>query len=640
MTFRRRLTIFFLLIVVLPMIALAVVVTELSGESRTGKADARLAAGLEAALSLQEAELDQSARAARELAREDALASALRTGANDRIRAVTRRLRAEHEVSSLSVHGRGGSELAETGSDEPVAVTEVTLRSRDGALGAVRASTISADEYAARVRELTGEHAAVLIGGRPAASTLKLADSTVPRTEEASTVDPPGGGDELRVATVPLGGPDSGLRLALFGPIDTAGFATTRPVVAGLLIAFFALALALIVMLVRSLQGQIGAMLGAARRIGGGDFSRELPVEGRDEMAGLASEFNKMSDRLAEQMSELREQRAELEQSIRRIGEAFAHGLDREALLDLVAETALAACEAESARIVLTGRARFEAEAGTVADGEVGDALRAVESAAIHGRESEKAIGDAHALARPLTGIDETQSRLGVMSIARHGPPFDSGQRELFRYLAGQAAVSVENIDLHEVVSEQAITDELTGLSNPRRFRGLIEKEASRAERFGHPLSLLILDIDDFKQFNDTYGHLQGDEVLRTMGRILLEESRGVDEPARYGGEEFVLALPETGTDGALEVAERIRARVEAVRIPLVDGSGALRVTASLGVATMPDSARDVRGLIAAADAALYRAKGAGKNRSEQAAASEEPSWVGAAQGEPAERRT
>jgi diguanylate cyclase (GGDEF)-like protein len=641
MTFRRRLTIFFLLIVVLPIIALAVVVTELSGESRTGKADARLAAGLEAALSLQEAELDRSARAARELAREDALATALRTRAEDRIRAVTRRLYSEHELSSLSVHGRGGNELAETGSGEPVAVTEVTLRSRDGALGAARASTISAGEYAERVWELTGEHAAVLIDGRPAASTIELSGSTVPRTDEAATVDPPGGEDDLRVATVPLGGAAPGLRLALFGPIDTAGFATTRPVVAGLLIAFFALALVLIVMLVRSLQGQIGAMLGAARRIGDGDFSRELPVEGRDEMAGLASEFNKMSDRLAQQMSELREQRAELEQSIRRIGEAFAHGLDREALLDLVAETARAACEAESARIVLTGRARFEAEAGTVADGDVGAALRAVERAAMHeGRESEHAVGDAHALARPLTGIDTSQSRLGVIAIARHGPRFDSGQRELFGYLAGQASVSVENIDLHEVVSEQAITDELTGLSNPRRFRGLIEKEASRAERFGHPLSLLILDIDDFKQVNDTYGHLQGDEVLRTMGRILLEESRGVDEPARYGGEEFVLALPETGTDGALEVAERVRARVEAVRIPLVDGSGAIRVTASLGVATMPDSTREVRGLIAAADAALYRAKGAGKNRAEQAAASDEPSWAGAAQGEPAERRT
>ena len=94
------------------------------------------------------------------------------------------------------------------------------------------------------------------------------------------------------------------------------------------------------------------------------------------------------------------------------------------------------------------------------------------------------------------------------------------------------------------------MTDELTGLSNNRRFRELISKEAARAERFGHELSLIMLDIDDFKQINDTYGHLQGDEVLRMVGRVLHLESRGVDEPARYGGEEFAVALPETGLDG------------------------------------------------------------------------------------------
>jgi diguanylate cyclase (GGDEF)-like protein len=347
-----------------------------------------------------------------------------------------------------------------------------------------------------------------------------------------------------------------------------------------------------------------------------------------------------MSDRLAAQMAELRRQRAELERSIRRIGEAFAHGLDRDALLDIVAETALAACEAESCRIVLAGRRRIEAEAG-VADGALGEALRAAERAALRGGdESEAGEGDVRAIARPLTGIHDPERSLGAMSIARQGTPFDSGQRELFRYLVGQAAVSVENIDLHEVVSEQAITDELTGLSNQRRFRELIGKEAARAERFGHALSLLILDIDDFKQVNDTYGHLQGDEVLRTIGAILLDESRGVDEAARYGGEEFVLALPETGPEGALEAAERVRTRVEAAQVSRLDGPGAIRITASVGVASMPGAARDVRTLIAAADAALYRAKGAGKNRSEQAAPSEEPGWTVVAQGPSVERRT
>jgi diguanylate cyclase (GGDEF)-like protein len=199
--------------------------------------------------------------------------------------------------------------------------------------------------------------------------------------------------------------------------------------------------------------------------------------------------------------------------------------------------------------------------------------------------------------------------------VARPGEPFTAAEREVFLYLVGQVSSSIENIALHELVSEQAVTDELTGLSNNRRFRELISKEAVRAERFGHELSLIILDIDDFKQINDSYGHLQGDEVLRMVGRVLHLESRGVDEPARYGGEEFAVALPETGLDGALELAERIRARIESEHVSRGDGASAVRVTASIGAASMRDSADGAESLIAAADGALYEAKRAGKNR-------------------------
>ena len=101
-----------------------------------------------------------------------------------------------------------------------------------------------------------------------------------------------------------------------------------------------------------------------------------------------------------------------------------------------------------------------------------------------------------------------------------------------------------------------------------------------------------MLDIDDFKQVNDTYGHLQGDEVLRMVGRVLQPESRGVDEPARYGGEEFAVALPETGLGGRVELAERIRARIESERVTRRRRPGALRVTASVGAASMPGFGR------------------------------------------------
>jgi diguanylate cyclase (GGDEF)-like protein len=639
LSFRRRLTLFFLLIVVLPMVGLGVLVTQLSRESSTGKADARLAASMESALSVYDGELGKARRAAHQAARDARLVEALRERRAGEVRDAVRSLVPRLDLAAIAVIGPGGQALADTGSNEPVAEAEVDLRSPRGTLGSVSVAGTTADSFADEVREITRRQVAIVSDGEPIASTVDLTGVALSASTETDTVEL--SGEESRLASVPLRGAGPDARLALFSPLESGGLTSARPLVAAALVAFFAIALLFIIVLVRSLQGQIAEMLAAAKRIGGGDFSREVPIQGDDEVAGLASEFNKMSDRLAEQMAELRRQRAELERSIRRIGEAFAHGLDRDALLDIVAETALAACEAETSRIVLAGRTRAEAEAGVVADGPVAETLQRAEAAALQeGGEAEVRSGEVQVLAGALTGIHDSKRRLGVMSIARHGGAFESGHRELFRYLVGQASISVENVDLHELVAEQAITDELTGLSNQRRFRRLIEKEASRAERFGHKLSVMILDIDDFKQVNDTYGHLQGDEVLKAIGAILLDESRGVDEPARYGGEEFVLALPETGMEGALEVAERVRRRVEQARVPRIDGVGALRVTASVGVATMPEAARDVRALIAVADEALYRAKGAGKNRCEQAEPAREPAWSVTAQGQAPERRS
>jgi diguanylate cyclase (GGDEF)-like protein len=168
---------------------------------------------------------------------------------------------------------------------------------------------------------------------------------------------------------------------------------------------------------------------------------------------------------------------------------------------------------------------------------------------------------------------------------------------------------------LHERTAEEAVTDGLTGLSNHRRFQQVIRKEVERAKRFDRPLSMLMIDLDDFKQVNDTYGHLQGDHVLRQVATMLTSESREVDEPARYGGEEFALVLPETGVEGALEVAERIRSRLESTSIALTDRDVEFTMKGSVGVAGTPDVPLDVKTLVKAADDALYRAKWAGKNR-------------------------
>jgi diguanylate cyclase (GGDEF)-like protein len=171
-------------------------------------------------------------------------------------------------------------------------------------------------------------------------------------------------------------------------------------------------------------------------------------------------------------------------------------------------------------------------------------------------------------------------------------------------------------------VQRQAVTDELTGLFNHRRFQEVIGTEVERARRYGHEMGLIMLDIDNFKQVNDTYGHLQGDMVLREVARVLRQSSREIDEPARYGGEEMAVALPQTDLEGAYQFAERVRRRIEELELPLQGGNGALKVTASFGAASLSAAGdTDKDALVAAADRALYEAKRSGKNRTVRASA-------------------
>ncbi len=610
MSFRGRLTLFFVLIVVIPMVVVAALVVGVTTASRNGKADARLDGGAHTALSLYRADLATARLAAGAIARDPAVQAAVRSGGGAALRDPLSAAASSSDARSVLVRGPGAS-VTRVG-PPGVAVGRVTISSPGGSeVASVLASTTSARGYVARVHGLTGLDVAVIGPRGRAAGTLPFAMSDLPESGTSDNVSVRG--ETMRATTVQLPGA-ARLELAMVGPVTSGGFFSSRPAVAAALAGFLALALILVALILRALSGQVGAMLGAARRIGRGDFSDRVPVVGRDEMAGLAEEFNKMSDRLSEQIEQLRRQRDEIERSVQRIGEAFASGLDRGALLEIMVETAVSASNATYGVIALGGRLGDEVEAGKASPA-LRDAIAVAEERATRGGEPAEHCADGVcALAAPIARLGDAEP-VGVMSVARAERPFEPGERDVFRYLVGQAATSIENIALHELVSEQAVTDDLTGLSNKRRFRDLVTKEAGRAERFGHPLSLLMLDIDDFKQVNDTYGHPQGDEVLRRVARALDSESRWVDEPARYGGEEFAIALPETGPEGAVEVAERVRARIEAEEVPLRSGDGTIRVTASIGTATMPGSASDVETLVAAADAALYEAKKAGKNR-------------------------
>ena len=203
---------------------------------------------------------------------------------------------------------------------------------------------------------------------------------------------------------------------------------------------------------------------------------------------------------------------------------------------------------------------------------------------------------------------------LGVAQWIRPvGRPFTSEDIERLDALIPQAAIALENVRIRQAMNHLAATDGLTNLWNHRKMHELLRIEMKRSTRYHRAVSVLMLDVDSFKTFNDTYGHPQGDQLLRNIAAILRAGVRNVDFVGRYGGEEFLVILPETTKDDACRMAERIRSAVEARAMLEIDGK-TVRRTVSVGVASYPEDALNPADLVQKADDALYRAKRSGKN--------------------------
>jgi len=208
----------------------------------------------------------------------------------------------------------------------------------------------------------------------------------------------------------------------------------------------------------------------------------------------------------------------------------------------------------------------------------------------------------------------------GVLAYYGRAAPFDGEDVDSLAILVRQAETAIENSFLYEEAVRLSLTDGMTGLWN-RDLR--LESELSRAVRFAEPFGVVFVELDQMKAVNDSHGHQAGDTVLIELARRLTEAVREVDLVARWGGDEFTLLLPKTGLAGAGLLAEKIRTAVGTV--PFRVDTGSLDLTISVGVAAYPDHGSSGKELVAAADAAMYRAKAGGRNRVEHAVAAGAP---------------
>jgi diguanylate cyclase (GGDEF)-like protein len=612
MSFRARLTTFFLLIVVVPMAAMGFLVFRLISDSQQGKAFARADGIASAAASLYTEASRSASLDARSVARR------LQRSSRRQLPARAAALKAQVGIERITV-SVGGRTVADVGARDAVAPGVATVRaSSERPARTITLSELSASQFAS---QLSGRGFGVVV--REGGKTL------------ATTVGAARGHSLLRSGPVNLGGKTyqaADLNFSGFGrnPVRVTvlsdnstidGSVTSSRVVASIFIlAFLALAFSFSLLASRALQGQLANFLAAARRLAHGDFSSPIPTQGNDEFAALGQEFNNMSQQLAARLAELEREQARVRRSIRTIGDAFAANLDREALLELALRTAIDAIGADRGRVV----------ARQAAGDELTEVIRrgrltGLETPIIDSeRAALKGDGLGQAWTKELTmatvalgAIESGGPPHGLITVGRPGRSFNEDDLELLRSLATRATLALANVNLHHDVQRQAVTDDLTGLSTHGHFQELLGAEMEQVRRYRYPVGLVMLDIDDFKSINDVYGHQQGDVVLRSVGAVLRENSRDVDVAARYGGEEMALILPHTDLEGTYVIAERTRHAIEALHVPLLQGAGALQITASVGVAASGDGNKDE--LITAADNALYVAKRDGKNRTVKA---------------------
>lgn len=391
----------------------------------------------------------------------------------------------------------------------------------------------------------------------------------------------------------------------------------------------------------------------AADRIADGDLRARVPVRHDDEVGHVGAAFNRMSREMQAYVSALSASRDQLRGNLDMLGDTLSSTHDLPRILHVILASAISATSAQAGIVLLTepdGSLRFQCAEGfdaaaierlerlTLAPGTGLMGAVAATGVACRGRVADGGVvmsadeppcraylavplqltaqaggPGASSLGASSSGVLALYDRLG-------DDDFDDTDLRTVHTFAGHAAIAVDNVRAHQEAQRLSHTDPLTGLYNYRHLKDLLRREINRSNRFGHPLCVIVMDLDRFKEVNDTYGHAAGDAVLVEFSRRVSAEVRGVDLAFRYGGEEFVLLLPETDGLGGITLAQRLgqvvresRVTVTGTREPAM-GDVTVSVTVSIGVAVFPEHGGGGAEVLEAADDALYAAKAAGRD--------------------------
>jgi diguanylate cyclase (GGDEF)-like protein len=545
-------------------------------------------------------------------------------------------------ADGVRVTGRDGRVVVSTGSLPSAAVDCAAGQAEDGHLSAVvplldvhgqsvgtsLASFDAQGTLLAELRGALGDAELVLVDAR--GSVVASTHAVPRRVLDAALRHPEGAKRDGWVAAglVSTDGQPFGLVVAQRS-VATPGLLLDAVLV--ILLALVA-AIGIAVVLARATTRPLEVLNEAASRVAAGDLSTVIEVRSGDEIGQLAHTFNAMTQDLRTYVGQLQASRDELQNGLARLGETLAGSHDLDRILHVVLESAMASARASGGMVMLLspGRDQLVVAAAEgldvpldlrVAIGDGVSGAVALRGEPVRGRvghgpgELWPAIGEPTGTSCIAVPLKSSGTVIGVLDLYGSALPtgFDDSDVATIRTFAAQATVAVDNVLLHEEAQRLSITDGMTGLWNYRYFTMTVTKEIERAARFDRPLALLMLDLDHFKDVNDSFGHQRGDAVLIELAGRIRAEARDVDTIARYGGEEIVVVLPETDETGARQAAERLCAAIR--RKPFGDpGQPPIRLTVSVGVAVFPRHGSTASSLLACADAALYEAKHAGRD--------------------------